>query len=821
MWKRVPDFIIRYKAPLFVVISLITLLMGYYATKVEMSYDFARTVPPNDPDMVFFNEFKNQFGEDGNMVAIAIKDSSLYELENFEQYRKLSNQIRAIEGISEALSLPLFKIVLKDTVNKKFIARDLFPDTLRSQAHLDSLLNVAVGQRFLIHQLSNTDNGATRLLASVKKEYANSAKRIDVIDALVAYGEEFSTATGIELHYAGLPFVRSVMATQVRKELSMFLYLSAIVTGVIMLAFFRSVRAVIFSMIMIGVMVVWVMGTIQIFGYKISLLSGLIPPVIVTIGITNAIYLLNKYHLEFVKRRNKEEAIRAVVRKMGLATFLTNLTVAIGFLTLLSTDILVLREFGIVAGINIIALFVVSLVMIPGMLSWMPEPAPKHLKHLDFRILGWFVRSIDLLVHRHRPYIYMATGLITIFSVIGISQLYSVSYMVDDIPEDSQVKRDLNFLEEHFTGIMPLEMVIDIQTKIKKPLQSDLRIIRAVDEFEQSLDSITVTSSPISIVSLVKAFKQAFYNNNPSRYALPTSRQEALFIFRYLKGQSDSSGLFNAFVDTTFSKMRISMQMADIGSQKMDSLVNQVIQPKVDVLKASLQKNLRAKGDSVNVTITGSSTIFIKGNKFLINNLTESLILACILITLSMALLFANARMIIISLIPNLIALMITAGLMGYFDIPLKASTALIFSITFGISVDNSIRFLAKYRQELLSTGFFIPRSVSESILETGKSIVYTSIVLFAGFIIFTFSDFGGTVALGLLTSTTLIISMFTNLILLPALIMTFDKQRKKIDRQLIDDLDPNFYSEREDEAIDIGKIRVPDRNNSGPYEGS
>jgi len=811
MWNKSAQFIIRYRLHLMVVIGLITVVMGYYASKVEMSYDFARTVPPNDPDMVFLNKFKAQFGEDGNMMAIGIKDSAIYKLENFLKLKKFSEEVRKIEGVGEVLSLPLMRIIQKDTVEKKFYLQPLFPDDIQTQQQLDSLLAIARDQKFYMGQLVNVENGATLVLAPMKKEYANSAKRIDVTNALIKTGTEFTTQTGIKIHYAGLPFVRSVMAFQVRKELSFFLYLSAIVTGIIMLAFFRSFRAVIFSMIMIGVVVVWTIGTIALFGYKISLLSGLIPPVIVTIGITNAIYLLNKYHLEYVSRKNKMEAIQAVVKKMGLATFLTNLTVAIGFLTLLSTDITVLREFGVVAGINIISLFVVSLVMIPGILSWMPEPLPKHLQHLDFKILGWFVRSIDLMVHRHRMFIYSATIGITVIAVFGMMRLYSVSFMVDDIPEDSDIKKDLKFVEENFNGIMPLEIEVDLNTKRKKPLQN-LKVAKTIEKFEASLDSITVTSRPISILSFIKASRQAYYGNNPEWYGLPTSDMEAKYVLSYLKGQSDNSGLFNSFVDSTYSKMRISMQMADIGSIRMDSLVNQVIEPKAAALVEDLKNTLKSKSDSVTVTITGSSKIFIKGNKFLIENLTESLVLACILITLSMAFLFANARMILISLIPNLIALMITAGLMGYFNIPLKASTALIFSITFGISVDNSIRFLAKYRQELLATGFFVPRSVSESILETGKSIIYTSIVLFAGFIIFAFSDFGGTVALGLLTSTTLIISMFTNLILLPALIMTFDKPKKKKEHLLIDDLDPNFYGEAEDEEIDLSKIKIHDR---------
>lgn len=811
MWSRIGNGIIKYRFPLLGVIAVITVIMGYYASKVEMSYDFGRTVPVDDPDMVLLERVKAQFGEDGNLVAIGLRDSAIYKKENFARLLELSRNLRTIEGVNEVLSLPLLKIILKDTAKSRFFLSPLFPDTLQTQHQLDSLLAESAHQKFYEDQLVNSSNGATMIIVSVQKEYANSARRVKLTNELQAAGKQFSDATGIELHFAGLPFVRSVVAEQVRKELSMFLYLSALVTGVIMLIFFRSIRAVIFSMIMIAVLVVWTLGTIALLGFKITLLSGLIPPVIVTIGITNAIYLLNKYHLEFSRNPNKMEAIHVVVQKMGLATFLTNLTVAIGFLTLLATDIVILREFGIVAGINIIALFFVSLVMIPGILSWLPEPSSRHLRHLQFPIMGGFVRLIDLMVHRHRLTIYAVTVLVTVFAVMGMMRLQSVSFMVDDIPEESQIKKDLKFFEANFSGVMPIEVVVEIYTKKRRPLL-DVPNIEALNAYEQQLDSIEVTSRPMSIVSFVKAARQAFYNNNPKRYGLPT-RQEAGFILRYMKGQSDNSGLFRSFVDSSFSKMCIKMQMADIGSKRMDSLVNQVIQPKTDTLVRALQRNLRSEKDSVHVSVTGTSKIFIKGNRFLINNLTESLILAFILITLSMAFLFANARMIVISLIPNLIALMITAGLMGFLHIPLKASTALIFSITFGISVDNSIRFLAKYRQELLSSGFFVPRSVSESILETGKSIIYTSVALFAGFIIFAFSDFGGTIALGVLTSTTLVISMFTNLILLPALIMTFDRPRKRQgDRLPIDDFDTSFYGEDDDEEIDLNMIKIHDR---------
>ncbi|SHG91728.1 hypothetical protein SAMN04488109_2464 [Chryseolinea serpens] len=806
MWNKVAEAIIKNRLLLSIIIGAITLVMGYYASRVEMSYEFARTVPPNDPDQVYLDNFKAQFGEDANIIAVGMKDSAIYKLDNFKAYSDLIKDVKKINGVTNVLALPVLKMILKDTAQAKFYLAAIFNDTIASQKDLDSLLILASEQKLYESQLVNTSNGATMMLVSVKKEVMNSIKREALTQSLQDAGKKFEDKTHIQLRYAGLPFIRTVVAKALKREMNIFLLASAIVTGLIMFVFFRSFRAVLFSMIIIGILVVWTLGTLAIFAFKITLLSGLIPPVIVTIGVTNAIYLLNKYHLEFARTKDKMEAITIVVRKMGLAMFLTNLTVAIGFLTLLSTDIIILREFGIVAGLNILALFFVSLVMIPSILYWLPVPSPKHLRHLDFKIMGGFLKVVDGWVHTKRVAIYAVSLTVALLSLYGISKLRSVAFMVDDVPEQSQVKRDLKFFESNFSGIMPLEIMVEFKTKKRRPIL-DVKNLQKVDEFENFLDSIPMMSRPISVLTFVKAAKQAFYNNNPAKYTLPT-KAEGGFIMRYMKGQTDSSGLYKSFVDSTFSKMRISCQIADIGSTRLDSLVHQVIEPRMKATFTSTAK------DSVITTITGTSKIFIKGNKFLVANLQESLLLAFILITLSMAILFANVRMIIISLIPNLLALLITAGLMGFFHIPLKASTALIFSITFGISVDNSIRFLAKYRQEILANNFFIAKAVSDSILETGKSIMYTSVVLFAGFIIFAFSSFGGTIALGILTSVTLVISMFTNLILLPALIMTFDKpKRRKGD--LIEDFDSSFYGEHEDEEIDLSKIKIHNRHSA------
>lgn len=773
--------------------------MGYHARNAQMSFDFAKTVPADDPDMMEFQAFKDLFGEDGNLVALGILDSSVYQLDNFDRLNQLSLELRELEGVNSVLSLPLIKRLEKDTTNKKFELVSVFQNGIPiNQGEFDSLLNVAYEQQFYSGQLMNKNNGATLVLVSINREVLNSSKRLQLTEEIQKAGTEFENKTGIQLRYAGLPFVRSVVAGNVKNEMQLFLFLSVVVTGVILFLFFRTWDAVVFPMTIIGVVVVWVMGTLVLFGYKITILTGLIPPVIVVIGIPNSVYLLNKYHQEFEKHGNKMMAISRVVRKIGLVTLITNFTTAVGFLVLTSTDIVILKEFGIIAGLNIMATFLVSIILIPAVFSWLPSPDTKQLKHLKFKIIDFFLTKMDILVHRHRVGIYIVTVSLIIMSIIGMSKVEAVSYMVDDLPEDSSVKQDLLFFEQHFSGIMPLEIVVDTD---KRRGVLDLKNLKKIDELEAFLQDQKDISKPVSLVSFVKASRQAFYSNNPDRYDLPSSNREKNFIIRYMRNQSDTSGLFESFVDSTLSKMRLSMQVADIGSHKMDSLLIGVVQPKIDSVTA---------GTKMKISVTGTTPLFIKGNKFLIENLWFSLCLAFIIIAIIMAILFVNFRMIIISLIPNVIPLMITAGIMGFAGIHLKPSTALIFSIVFGISVDDSIHFLAKYRQELFANKFFVPLAVSKSLRETGASMMYTSVILFAGFIIFVWSDFGGTVALGILTSITLLIAMVTNLILLPSLLMTFDTGKRKADAHpLIEQYDDGFYQEDEDEEIDLGMLRL------------
>ncbi|MCP4521169.1 MAG: MMPL family transporter [Cytophagales bacterium] len=779
MWTTISHFIIKKRLWLMLILGVVTVFMGIQARKSELSFRFAELIPQTHKEMVYFREFKKTFGSDANIMVIGFKDSSLYKAETFQHFQKLNQQIQATEGVTNVISLSTLQYLQKNKSKRIFESIPLFDSTVANQQELDEKLSLFGNLEFYKKQIINPDNGATAIAITIKQELVDSPQRTIIIKSIQEYVVQFSEKTNIKAHFAGIPYVRTELSAEVKRELSFFLYASLAITALVLFLFFRSFYAVIFPVLVIGVAVIWVSGTVVLFDYKITGLTGLVPPIIVVIGIPNCIYLLNKYHQEYARHGNKIKALSTVLRKIGVVTLITNMTTAIGFLVLISANITVLKEFGLIAGINVLSTFVISMILIPGVFTYLPPPSPNQLKHLDLKLLNKVLQLLETLVLKNKKWTYIVTSLIIGFSAYGALSVKANSHMVDDIPKEHYVKQGLHFFEENFSGVMPLEIVIN--TKNKYAIR-DLKIIQKIDALGKFIEKQPEFSRPLSFVNFLKATKQAYFNNHPDFYDIP-SKRDRIRILSYLrktaKVNEETNGKSNplkSLVDST-GKIRVSIKTADIGSAAIESLVKDRMIPFADSLfSAEKPYDSYQNYHEAPYRITGTTLLFSRGNHYLINNLRESLFIAIFLIAVIMGSLFRNVRIVLISLIPNIIPLLMTAALMGYFDIALKPSTALIFSIAFGISVDDSIHFLAKYKQEL-DTGLSNRLAVLKSLKETGASMIYTSIILFAGFIIFTASSFLGTVMLGLLTSTTLLIAMVSNLIVLPSLLLTFEKK--------------------------------------------
>ncbi|GAA4390453.1 efflux RND transporter permease subunit [Hymenobacter koreensis] len=811
MWSKLALLIIKNRRLLVGLLAIITAFMAYKAKDVEMTYDFAQVVSPDDPDMVYFQQFKRTFGEDGNVLVLGLQDSNVYKLGNFNELRLLTDTLAKEEGVNGVLSVTKLIQLTKDTANQRFATAPIFRTVPQTQQELDSLMRIVNRQEFYKGQLISPTTGATLLALTMDPKYLNSSRRQAVMTNILAHAERFTQKTGIRLHYAGLPYVRSTMTSKVAGEMKFFLILAALVTSATLLVFFRTWSAVVFPLLIVGVAVIWCVGTIVLLGYKITLLTGLIPSILIVIGIPNCTYLLSRYHYDYRISGNQVLAMVRVVRKIGLVTLMNNTATATGFFVFCFTNIAILYQFGWVATISIFAAFFISIILIPIVFTYLPPPTPKQLEHLDAKPLTKLLEFFDYLVLERRGLVYGIAVVLSLLGALGASRLQSVAYMVDDLPKNSSVNSDLKFFEQHFNGIMPLEIVVDTG---KKRGILKLKNLERIDRLENYLRTQPELTSPISIVTFLKAATQTFYNGDPQYYRLPDN-SERNFILSYLARSQGQGGtgmdnkLLRSFTDSTGQKARISLKIADIGSRNLDTLLINKIQPQIAEI---------FNGTGVDVKLTGTTILFTKGNEYIIGTLRNSLIHAFGLVGLIVLVLFRSIRAVFFTLLPNFVTLLLTAGLMGYFGIALKPATALIFCIALGIDGDNSIHLLAKFRQEMAANGRRVKAAISTTLSEAGTSMIYTSIVLFVGFSIFAFSEFGGTKALGLLMSASLLITNFSNLILLPALLVTFEHGKDEtIDSALIQHYDEQYHEEDDDLELNLDKMTVQPRAINGP----
>lgn len=731
---------------------------------MKFSFTEANLLPDDDKINLEYQAFLDKFGEEGNLIVLAVKDSSLFTPDKFKAWNELSETLQSFSQVDHVISLENLQKLKKFDDPARFEMVPFLPGEKLNKTEVDSirseLFNALPFYKGLVYsENSNTVQTALYL----KDEIVNSEERkVFVLEDLEPLVLEFEKETGLDVYVSGMPYIRTLNSKNIVDEIGLFIVAALLVTSLIFFFFFRSVRATVISMVTVMIGVMWAFGIIGLLEYEITVLTALIPPLIIVIGVPNCIFLINKYQQEIKIHGNQAKSLQRVISKVGNATLLTNLTTASGFATFILTDSQLLKEFGVVASINIVLLFLLCLVLIPIIYSYLRLPKDKHLEHLNKRWIGGFVAWIETMVRNQRISIYIGSVILLVLSIIGIYNIKISGSLLEDMPQKAAFFKDIEFFEEEFNGVMPLEVLID--TKREKGALK-LSTLKRMEELENVISEVPELSSPISVVRLAKYSKQAYYNGNSKYFQLPTS-QEQNFIAPYLKGIASEGNLLNAYVDSTGRYTRMTTFMKDIGTEEMEKIEENLI-PEINKIFPE---------ERYEVTLTGKALIFQKGTNYLVKNLLISLSLAIVLISLLMAWMFRSFRMILISIVPNLLPLIVTAGMMGFLGIPIKPSTILVFSIAFGISVDDTIHFLAKYRQELKANNWKIKRSVYASLKETGVSMFYTSIVLFFGFSVFMISSFGGTVALGGLVSATLLFAMLSNLLLLPSLLLSLER---------------------------------------------
>ncbi|MDP4265839.1 MAG: MMPL family transporter [Bacteroidota bacterium] len=762
MWNKLVTLILRYRVANLIMITLLTVFMGYHALKVQLSYDLVKMLPGTDSTNIEYDNFKKLFGEDGNVFVVGINDKKINNLDVFNDWYNIGNNIKSINGVEEVISIGRIYNLTKNENIKKFEFKKIINSVPKTQNELDSLLKLTKSLPFYEGFVYNKNSDATLMLITLDKKKLNTKNRVALIQNIKQYFENFENKDNVKVHYSGLPYIRTITSLKVESELKLFMILAIIITSLILLLIFKSAKAIIFPMIILIISVIWALGSLSLFGYKITMLTGIIPPLLILIGVENCIYILNKYHIEYKNHGNKIKALTRVIQRTGKGTFMTNATTASGFITFAFTHSAVLVEFGIIATLNIMLEYMLSIFLVPIFYSFLAPPKERHIKHLEYKLIVNYIEKVVNLVLKHRKAVYFVTTILIVAGIIGMTKLTTTGNIVDDIPKKDPIYQDLMFFESNFKGIMPFEISIDTQ---KKNGVMKLSTIQKIQQLQDTLSTYPEFSKPLSLAEIIKSATQSYFNGNASEYRLPDS-QEANFILAYIPKIKGQKNAIHSLLDSNKRITRISVQMKNIGTNEIKR-IKENLKPKID----SIFNPAKFK-----VILTGTSVVFLKGTEYLVGNLIESIFIAIVIIAILMALLFSSFRMVIVILITNLFPQLLTAGLMGYFGIHIKPTTILIFSIAYGISVDNAIIYLLRYRHEINTKKTNIFDAVVITLREAGHSMFSSSVVLFLGFAIFIASSFGGTVSLGILVSFTLFVAMFANFIILPSLIITFHK---------------------------------------------
>jgi predicted RND superfamily exporter protein len=766
IWKKLADIILKNRLLILALVALCTVFMGYEASKVRITFNGGKVLPVTDSAYIRYNEFKKIFGQDASTMVIGFKSDSIFNKDVFNDWYQAGDHIKKIKGIKDVISMANLFNLEKDTANHRFIIKPLVTHVLATQQAVDSVKNELLGLPFYKGLILSDDDKTTLMAITFDGKILNTPARVPIIDTILKLSKQFAEKHNIDVHYSGLPLIRTTSSNLMKNEFTLFLGLSLLIVTVILVIVFRSGYPVIFPVLVVLLGVTWALGILVLFHYEITILTGIIPALIVIIGVPNSIFILNKYYYEFGSAGHKIAALTTVIEKVGITTFIANVTTAIGFGVLYFTNSELLSQFGLVASLSIMATFALSLVLIPIIFSFLPNPNPKLTGIKDRKIMQVVLIKFDNIVHNHRKTIYAVTIIMLLICFYGMLKINVNSYVIDDLPKKSNTLSDLKFFETNFKGVLPLEVSVD--TKHKNGVVNDITIHK-MEKLENLISSYPEFSRSLSLIQALKFATQAFYGGNTTYYRLPQGFEDG-FILSYAGKSGKNTNILHNYLDSNRQITRASFEMIDVGSNRMNKVVAS-LQPRIDSI---------FNPKKYHVELTGSSIIFIKGANYMVKNLYESLALAIFLIAGVMWVLFRGLRMILISLLPNLIPLVITAGIMGFLGIPLKPSTILVFSIAMGISSDQTIYFITRYRQEYRNTSKSISKIVSETIRETGISMVYIAIVLFFGFGIFGFSTFGSVSALGILLSVTLLVAMASNLTLLPAFLLSLEHREKK-----------------------------------------
>ncbi|NND72625.1 MAG: MMPL family transporter [Rhodothermales bacterium] len=754
LWTRSTNWILDHPRVILVAIVAITIVLGYFSTTVETDHRAGHFLATDSEVVQNFNKFNEEFGANQTILYIVFPDQDPTSRAFLSKMDSVTSLVGTFDGVEHVLSLSNapYPVRVGDSVVTKTMFDPLATEELNRQTIRD--------QTFLRGLLLSNDGSDGAMIVDIEESFNESPERVELVNRI----ESLTGSVFGNVALAGIPYLRTQYAQRVTAEAPFFTVAALLVSLGLLFITFRARRAVTLPTIIVALGITWTVGLIALFNHKMNIVTSVLPALLVIIGMANAIHLTTKFFDRYRLLGRRREAIIQTMNIVGLATFLTSVTTAVGFAALMLSGSQLLSVFGQYAAMGIMLLYAISITIIPLVFSRLKPPSHKDQRLATHQGLTRLFDFLALWTRRFSKTIIFGSVCILALSILGVSRISSDIFVFADFYDDDPLVRNLDIYESGFGGILPMEIIIESKTEGKFRSINEIRKLSRLQETIVRHDAIGRT---LSAADLVKWTTQAYFGGNPRAYRMPTS-YELPFIQDAVSGLTGNttggslSSLPRMF-DSTLTSARVFAGVYDIGTSNMNALLDSVL---VETHKVFPEDRYAAY-------ITGTAIKATRSGENLVINLAISLSVALVIISLIMGFLFRSVRLTLISLAPNVLPLLIVGGTMGFTGIVLKPSTALIFPLAFGIAVDDTIHFLAKYRI-VRSAGLAKNVAIRTTLRETGKAILFTSLVLMCGFLVFTFSSFGGTVNLGALTALTLTMALIANLILLPALLYRY-----------------------------------------------
>jgi len=725
--------ILEYSRTILIVLFVITSFFAYIAffseQKIVTDFSLEQLFPDKDPAKDLYEQLLRDFPKEESNLFIVYECPNCLDQDFLDELNIVSDDLSFIEGVENVQSVLSF-------IDDDFEDYDEKEWNIKAKEVIDNpvLSNIFVAK----------DGRIGTIVVKLENHISDHENRKIVLTEVY----KVLNNSSMEYYLAGIPFIRTEYVEFVMSERDIFIPIAFIVSAIVLFYVFRQIRCVLLSLLAIGVTLIWISGIMAISNISINVISYLTFNLLTIIGVSDCIHILIKYHESLKEGLNKEKAIYQVIKEIGYALFLTSFTTAVGFFSLCLTNIKIIREFGFLVGLGVILMFVVTIVLLPIILSFINQPSKKHIRRLVKGGRLQLAESINYWIFNYPKQILLSTLLIIVISIYGILHVSNNSSVFDDFRPGNKIYESIKFVDNNLGGVFPIEIIIETD---RENGLIDPDLLNAIEEFQDSVKQIYTIGSVKSVVDIVKVVN----NELNGSYEIPFSYDE---INSYLSFEEDA---FRGFLLPELNKGRITCRAiagktdeAEYTKKRIHYYANSILP------------------DDCKISITGSIIVMLKSNKYMVKNLMTSFIVASIVIFFSMMFLFGSKRLALLSILPNLIPLMFAGGVMGVFNIVLRPSTAMTFSIALGIAVDDTIHFLARFRQEYMRNKGNYNLAITKTLLTTGKAIISTTIVISLGFIVLLFSQYVPNFEFGLLGTIILIVALGGSLILLPVLII-------------------------------------------------